>query len=193
MERLGQVVARAGDGDVPLLHRLQQRGLGAGRGAVDLVGHQQAGEDRAFHEAEGAAAAAALVEDLGAEDVGRHQVGRELDAAPVEAQRPGGGFDQLGLGEARRADQQGVAAGEDCGQDEFDHAFLAEHDLADLGPHLGEQLHRGIGFLDDVRGGGRGDFTHAAHLPICGGEPGIEPPMSNAIVPNARNPSRSRT
>ena len=41
MEGLRQVVARAGDGDVLLLHRLQQRRLGARGGAVDLVGHQQ--------------------------------------------------------------------------------------------------------------------------------------------------------
>ena len=56
MERRRQVVAHAGDGDVMLLHRLQQRRLGARAGAVDLVGHQELGEDRAGHEAEGAAA-----------------------------------------------------------------------------------------------------------------------------------------
>ena len=47
VERPRQIVARAGDGDVLLLHRLQQRRLGARAGAVDLVGHQQLGEHRA--------------------------------------------------------------------------------------------------------------------------------------------------
>ncbi len=42
MERRRQVVPRARDRDVMLLHRLQQRGLRARRGAVDFVGHQQA-------------------------------------------------------------------------------------------------------------------------------------------------------
>ncbi len=36
------------DRDVVLLHRLQQRRLGARAGAVDLVGHQELGEDRAL-------------------------------------------------------------------------------------------------------------------------------------------------
>ena len=98
----------------------------------------------------------ALVEDLRAEDVGRHQVGRELDPAPVEAEGAGGGFHQLGLGEARRADQQGVAAGEDGGEHQFDDALLAEHDLADLGADLGQQLYGGVSFLDDVLGGSVG-------------------------------------
>ena len=53
--RAGQIVAGAGDGDVILLHRLQQRRLGARAGAVDLVGHQQLREDRAGNEAEASA------------------------------------------------------------------------------------------------------------------------------------------
>jgi hypothetical protein len=63
---------------LPLLHRLQQGGLGLGRGPVDLVGQQQVGEHRPRAEVEGAAA---LVKDRGAGDVGGHEVGRELDAA----------------------------------------------------------------------------------------------------------------
>ncbi len=49
--------------------------LRARAGAVDLVGHQQLREDRALHETERAAALGILVEDFGAEDVGRHQIG----------------------------------------------------------------------------------------------------------------------
>src|SRR3712207_7719860 len=40
------------DRDLPLLHRLKQRRLGLRRGAVDLVGDQQAGEHRALAEHE---------------------------------------------------------------------------------------------------------------------------------------------
>ena len=46
-EMVGQAVGVAVDGDGALLHRLQQGGLGLGRGAVDLVGEQQFAEDRA--------------------------------------------------------------------------------------------------------------------------------------------------
>src|SRR5262249_51356643 len=63
--------------DLALLHRLQQRGLGLGRGPVHLVGDHDAGEDRSRPEREGGRRA---VEHHRAHDVRGHQVGRELDA-----------------------------------------------------------------------------------------------------------------
>ena len=124
-------MAGAGDRDVIFLHRLQQRRLRARAGAVDLVGHQQLREDRAGDEAEGALAEFVLLHHLGAENVGRHQVGRELDAAGIEAEHDAERLDQLGLGKARHADQQRMAAGEQRHQRALDHAFLAEDDAAD--------------------------------------------------------------
>jgi hypothetical protein len=64
-----------------LLHRLEQRGLRLRWGAVDLVG-EEIREDRARAELE---VGGALVEDRRAGDVGRHQVGRELDAPEAES------------------------------------------------------------------------------------------------------------
>ena len=66
-----------------LLHRLQQRRLRLGRRAVDLVGEQQLGEDRALRQRE---RVGLEVEQVGAEDVARHQVGRELDAPELQRQ-----------------------------------------------------------------------------------------------------------
>ena len=43
MERTRQIVTLARHRHMPLLHRLQQRGLRARAGAVDFVRHQQAG------------------------------------------------------------------------------------------------------------------------------------------------------
>jgi hypothetical protein len=54
---------------VIFLHRLQQRRLGARAGAVDLVGHQQAGRRPGPDEAEGALAVLAPVQHFRAEDV----------------------------------------------------------------------------------------------------------------------------
>ena len=68
-----------------LLHRLEQRSLRLRRGAVDLVGEEEVGEDRARQERE---LGAALVEDRGARHVGGHQVGRELDARELERSSP---------------------------------------------------------------------------------------------------------
>ena len=75
----------------------------------------------------------AFLQHFGAENVGRHQVGRELDAARVEPERDAHGLDQLGLGEAGHADQQRMAAGEDGDQRALDHPLLAEDDRADRG------------------------------------------------------------
>ena len=142
VERLRQIVARAGDGDVLLLHRLQQRRLGARAGAVDLVGHQELGEDRTGDEAEAALAGLAFLQHLGAENVRRHQVGRELDAPRVEAEHDAHGLDELGLGETGHAKKQRVAAGQDGDESLLDDLVLAEYDGAD----------RGLGGAD-VRGG----------------------------------------
>ncbi len=54
-ERLLERVARAGGGDLVLLHGLEQSGLGLRRRAVDLVGEHDVGEERTFHEDERAA------------------------------------------------------------------------------------------------------------------------------------------
>ena len=66
------------------LHGLQQRRLGLGRGAVDLIGQDDVGEDRALAQHEVVLLA---VEDVAAGDVAGQQVGRELDALELQPQR----------------------------------------------------------------------------------------------------------
>ena len=46
-EGLGQLVGRVADGDLPFLHGFEQGALHLGRGAVDFVGEDEVGEDRA--------------------------------------------------------------------------------------------------------------------------------------------------
>ena len=67
----------ASNRDLSLLHDFQQRTLHLGRCAVDFVGQQQVGKHRTQH---GAEFTAALVEHARSYQVGRQQVGRELDA-----------------------------------------------------------------------------------------------------------------
>ena len=110
-ERIGQRPRLAERRHPMLLHRLEQRRLGLGRRAVDLVGQQQVGEDRAGVEHE-LLAALAFLEDVAAGDVGREQVGRELDAAEVERQQPRQRLDELGLAESRQAFEQHMASRE---------------------------------------------------------------------------------
>ena len=66
------------------------------------------------------------------EDVGRHQVRRELDPVELEVDRLRQLLDQQGLGEPRDAAQQAVAAGEERDQDLADDALLPDDDLGEL-------------------------------------------------------------
>ena len=150
MERRRQVVARPSDRHVAFLHRLQQRRLGARAGPVDLVRHQQLGEDRPLDEAETAAAVEALLHYLGPENVGGHQVGGELHPQRVEPHDDSQGLDQLGLGEAGNADQQSVSAGEQRHQRLLDHPFLAKDHRADRLARRADTRQRRFGGLHDA-------------------------------------------
>ena len=70
-----------------------------------------------------------LFDDVGAGDVGRHQVRRELDALEDQAQRLRDGAHQQRLGGAGQAGDQAVAADEQGDQDLIEHFFLADDDL----------------------------------------------------------------
>ena len=131
MKRPRQRMVLAGDRDAALLHRLQQRRLRARARPVDLVGHQQLTEHRARDEAERSPPGLAFLEDLGAENIGRHQVGRALDALVVEPEDRAERLDEPGLGEPGDADQQGVSAAQQGDQGLLDHLALTEDDFAD--------------------------------------------------------------
>jgi hypothetical protein len=101
------------------------------RGAVDLVGEHDLREERALAELE-VAALGRLDDDRGAGDVGRHQVGRELDAPELELQRLRQAADEERLAEARHALEQAVAAGEEAGEHAVDDVLVADDRLLDL-------------------------------------------------------------
>ena len=73
-----------------------------------------------------------FVDDVRADDVGRHQVGRELDALEVQVQRLGERADQQRLAQPGHAFEQRVAAGEQAGQHAVDDLVVADDHLADL-------------------------------------------------------------
>jgi len=76
-------------------HHLQQSGLHLGRSAVDLVGKDEVGHHGAELDVE---LLPALPVDPGADDVGGHQVGGELDAGKRAADHAGEGLDGQRLG-----------------------------------------------------------------------------------------------
>ena len=70
-----------------------------------------------------------LLDDVGAGDVGGHQVRRELDALEDQAERLREGADHQRLGRAGQAGDQAVAADEQRDQDLVEHLLLADDDL----------------------------------------------------------------
>ena len=144
--------ALPGDGDLVLLHRLEQARLGLRRRAVDLVGEDEVREDRPGLELEDPLAVL-LDEDVGAGDVGGHQVGGELDPVERAVDDVGDRADEHRLAEARDAFEQDVAVGEQAGQRLADELALADDDPPDLaldglralGEGLGGQALRRIG------------------------------------------------
>ena len=75
-----------------------------------------------------------FLDDVGAGDVGRHQVGRELDALEQQAQRLRHGADQQRLGGAGQAGDEAVAAHEQGDHHLLQHLLLADDHAPDL-PH----------------------------------------------------------
>ncbi len=70
--------------------------------------------------------------DHAADDVGGHEVGRELDARVADAERAREGAEQSGLAESGDAFEQDMSGGEQADENAIDHALLADDDFADF-------------------------------------------------------------
>ena len=132
--------------------------MGLGRRAVDFVGQQDVRENRARDEGPGAPAGGGILfDDVGAGDVGRHQVGRELDAAEFEAQGLGERADQQRLGGARQTGDEAVAADEQRDHYLLDHFFLADDHPANLADNVVMHVLEALDPLLQFGGIDRGD------------------------------------
>ena len=132
-KRTGQGMGHAVHGDLTLLHSLQQSGLGAGGGTVQLVGQKQITEDRALLIFRGAPI---LIENREAGDVGGHHVGGELHPAIVQLQGLGEGNSQSGFAHAGLVLQQQMASGQHGEEGFQNHIVLTDNGTAYLGKHL---------------------------------------------------------
>ena len=77
-------------------------------------------------------AAVLFVEDLGAGDVRRHQIRRELNALEAEIENLGDRLDEQRLCQPGYARQQAVAAGEERDEHLLDDFVLSDDDFAQL-------------------------------------------------------------
>ena len=132
------------DGDLAAIHHLEQRRLRLGRGAVDFVGQNDVGENRAGLEHE---LLHVFVVDGDARHVTGQQVAGELHARERAIHRARQRIGQRCLAKARQVlDQQMPARGE-ADERPFDHVVLALYGLAHVGfeplqrpPRLGHLL-----------------------------------------------------
>ena len=117
------------DRHLVLLHDLEQRRLHLGGRAVDLVGEQEVAEHRAELGVEPARVGPV---DARADEVGGHEVGRELQALERAAEHVGDRLDGQGLGQAGHALEQHVAAGQQRHEHALEHRLLADDHPLDL-------------------------------------------------------------
>jgi len=90
MKRPRQIVADALHRNATFLHRFEQRCLRLRRRTIDLVSKHDVGEDWTRDKLHCAPSGRAIFfDDLGAGDVGRHQVGSELNAFEREVEDVG--------------------------------------------------------------------------------------------------------
>ena len=126
--------------DPVLLHRLEQCRLRLGRGPVDLVRQQNVGKHRSRREHHlSISGLRVFLDDVGAGDVGRHQIRRELDPRELEIQHLRHRLDQQRLGQTGDTDDDAVATDQQGEERLLDHVLLADDQLV----HLAEKTARG--------------------------------------------------
>jgi len=127
-EERRQRFARTVDRHLTLFHCFQQRRLRFGRRAIDLVREQERREDRPATQRE---FGRLRIEDRRADDVGRHEVGRELNAPERYAQQHRKRAHEQRLGRARNAFEQNVTVAEQRDQKCVRGAFVADDHAID--------------------------------------------------------------
>jgi hypothetical protein len=137
VKRLLELIRAPLNRDAVLLHRFEERRLRLWRRAVDLVRQDNVREDGTRREHHLAAASGRVfLDDVGAGDVRRHQVGRELDPRELQLHYPCERMDQEGLRESRHAHDQAVAPDKQRQQHLVDRVGLSDDELAELGDDL---------------------------------------------------------
>ena len=131
-ERFFEDVGSPRDGDGVLLHRLEERALRLRRRAVDLVREHDVREDRAFAKLELLPAPGRVGDHRRPEDVGRHEIGGELDARELERQGLCEGADEESLAEAGHPLEERVRSDEHARERSVDDVAIADDHLRDL-------------------------------------------------------------
>ena len=130
-ERVRQFGRFATEGDLLLLHGLEEGGLNLGGSAVDFVGKEEVGENGASF---GGKFLGSRVVDVGADNVGRKEIGGELDSPEVGRESLSQSSDGEGLGESGETFDEKVVSGEKTDEHAIDEVVLPDEDACDFLP-----------------------------------------------------------
>jgi hypothetical protein len=147
-ESRGELVRGAVDRDRAFLHRLEQRGLRLRRRAVDLVREQELREDRSALQVE---LARLEVEEVRADDVAGHEIGRELDALERELEARREALREQRLADAGRPFEKHVSFADERDQETVQVLVLPHHDSADSLSQDGGHLPHGLDVDSRIR------------------------------------------
>src|SRR5260370_21335673 len=136
-KRLRKRKSLAIDGDLSFVHCFEKRGLRARRGAVDFVGEDDVGENRAGAEFKFARFG---IVDGDAEDVAGEQVRRKLDALKAAVKGFCERLRESGFAYAGDVFDEQVTAREQGDERELDGVFLAVDDARDGALELRDDL-----------------------------------------------------
>ena len=125
MERIGLVI----HGNLGFAHGFQQAALSFWRGAVDLIGQDDVGEERARHELKRLFLA---IEHGNSNDIGRQQVTGELNAFEGAVEGAREAMSQRGFADAGYVFDQKVSARQEADDGHLEHLRLAFNDLRDI-------------------------------------------------------------
>ncbi len=132
-ERLLQFEPRPADRDRSFLHGFEQGGLGLRGGSIDLVRQADLRENRPPLKLKDSPAFRRLHDHVGAQNVGRHQIGSELDAIELAdpAFAPSVRHQQR-FAESGDALEQTVPTNKQASQNAMHNLFVADNDSANL-------------------------------------------------------------
>ncbi len=152
-ERRLQLMGRRTAGNGMLLHGFEQRGLSLGCRAIDFVGQHEMREDRPSLESEGFGAAFGI-DNHAADDVGGHQVRRELDARVLQMHHSRERPQKRGFTQSGYAFEQHMAARQQTDQYAIDDFLLADDDFSDFFADpvelRGGKLESGVGLHGNI-------------------------------------------
>ena len=164
-ERPWHRMLHPGHRGMAFLHGLEQGTLGLGRGPVDFVRQDDIGKNGSPLELEAFAAMFVFHDEVGADDVRRHEVRSELDAGEIQAGRARQGTDEGGFSQAGGTLEQGMTLGKKCGQHTEDGLTLANQDFFHLGPELLKRLTKLCGVFFGITS--HSSLVHSPWLRRC--------------------------